>query len=620
MCGILGIARNRGSAVGLSDQQIEHMRDTMTHRGPDGYGLWREPIHGHIALAHRRLAVLGLGESGAQPMHTAHDATIGMPRFSIVYNGELYNDAELRVELRARGVQFRSACDTETVLRAFETWGLESIPKLRGMFAMGIYDAKMRVLTLARDALGVKPLYYKNDGGELVFASDLRAILAHPNTTALPDLRMVSAYMTTIRAVLAGRTLFDGVSSLGPGEMMLVDLDGARGSTPHAEIRRWWQPPAESADLDGNWADEVRGAIEESVGLHLRADVPTCALLSGGLDSAITATLARDEIRNLRTYCAGDIASVDDTTGDLFHARDVARRIGSSHAEAALDAETFNETWRWMITQNALPLCTPNETAIYAVASRLREDGCVVTLSGEGADELFAGYQQPLDSAMAMLGASQTGEGAGLFELRSCAWVPIDFKPGIFDQDVWHYLEQDRWLMETYEDEFKTCVRDAGGYCLGAHQRFYRRINLTGLLRRLDNATMLASVEGRTPFADAAIAELAERIPMEAKYHAHATVGVGAGGAEDAVRTKLVLREAFADRVPSAVLSRPKASFPLPFQQWMASSAPALRESSFARALFQPAAIETVASDPAKHWNLAWPMINIALWGDAMGW
>jgi len=413
-----------------------------------------------------------------------------------------------------------------------------------------------------------------------------------------------------------------------------VDLDGSAGSTPHAEIRRWWEPPVEDGDAGRHWAGDVRDAIEESVALHLRSDVPTCALLSGGLDSAITATLARDAIGRggrrgggLRTYCAGDGASLDDPTGDLFHARDVAKRIGSSHAEALLDADSFDETWRWMVDRNALPLCTPNETAIYAVASRLREDGCVVTISGEGADELFAGYLQPLDSAMAMLGASDSGIGAGIFELRSCAWVPLDFKQGIFDQQVWEGLEEDRWLMETYEDEFAGCVRDAGGYCLGAHQRFYRRINLTGLLRRLDNATMLASVEGRTPFADVAVADLAERIPMSAKYRALAPVVAGGVGgravATDAggcVRTKLVLREAFADRVPAAVVARPKASFPLPFQQWMAGSAPVLRESSFARAIFQPSAIETVAADPARHWNLAWPMINIALWGDAMGW
>jgi len=244
MCGILGIVRTRGSAVALSDPQLERLRDTMIHRGPDGAGLWRDPKHGHVALAHRRLAVIGLGEGGAQPMHTELDPDLGMPRFTITYNGELYNDAELRKELAARGVVFRSACDTETVLRAFEMWGLESISKLRGMFAMGIYDARMQTLTLARDALGVKPLYYRTGDGELIFASDHRAILAHPRVTAAPNMRMVSAYMTTIRAVLAGETMFDGIYALGPGEMMLVDLDGASGSTPHAEIRRWWEPTA----------------------------------------------------------------------------------------------------------------------------------------------------------------------------------------------------------------------------------------------------------------------------------------------------------------------------------------------------------------------------------------
>ncbi|MEQ9616967.1 MAG: asparagine synthase (glutamine-hydrolyzing) [Phycisphaerales bacterium] len=618
MCGILGIARNRGSAVALSDAQVVRMRDTMTHRGPDGDGLWRSPKGGHVILAHRRLAVIGPGEAGAQPMHTEHDDELGGPRFSIVYNGELYNDKELRTELEQRGVRFRSNCDTETVLRAFETWGLESISKLRGMFALAIYDARMRVLTLARDALGVKPLYYHLDEGRFVFASDVRAILAHPEITAAPDLQMLSAYMTTIRAALGGRTMYRGISTLGPGELMLVDLDGSSGSTPHAELRTWWTPAAEDP-IDHDWPEDVRAALDDSVRAHLRADVPTCALLSGGLDSVITSTLARDRMDGLRTYCAGDGASAGDESSDLFHARTVAESLSTTHAEALLDERTFTETWRWMIGRTGLPLCTPNETAIYAVASRLRADGCIVTISGEGADELFAGYQQPLDSASAMLGASPTGEGAGLFELRSCAWTPTDFKPGILDQEIWHLAGRDRWLMQTYEKEFMGCVEEAGGYTLAAHQRFYRRINLTGLLRRLDNATMLASVEGRTPFADSRVAELAERIPMNAKFRAHAHVGGGGGApAADEVRTKLVLRDAFADRISPDVLSRPKASFPLPFQSWMAASAPALRDSVFAKAVFQSQAIETVASDPEKHWNLAWPMINLAMWGDAM--
>ena len=620
MCGILGIARNRPSSVGLSDLDVARMRDTMVRRGPDGSGLWREPTSGHLVLAHRRLAVIDPGETGAQPMQTPVDPSLGGPRFTIVYNGELYNDAELRRDLGARGVRFSGSCDTETVLRAFEVFGLDAIGKLRGMFALGIFDAKMRTLTLARDPLGVKPLYYRFGEGELIFASDPRAILAHPRVTPEPNMRMVSAYMTTIRAALGGETLFEGVRTLAPGHMMLIDLDGSPGATPHAEARRFWRSPAEEAPSDRGWADEVRGTIEDSLSRHLRADVPTCALLSGGLDSAITATLARDHLPGLRTYCAGDGQSVGE--GDLFHARAVARRIGSGHSEALLDARSFNETWRWMVSQNGMPMCTPNETAIFAVASRLREDGCVVTISGEGADELFAGYEPPLDTASSMLASSSTGEGAGIFELGASAWTPTDFKQGILDQEVWHLIERDGWLMESYEREFASCIEEAGGYHLGAHQRFYRRINLTGLLRRLDSATMLAGVEGRTPFADARVAELAERIPMGARFAAAQPVAAGGGSAVGApsVRSKLVLREAFGDRLPAEVVRRPKASFPLPFQDWMSSSAHVLGESDFARSIFQRRAIETVRENPSGLWNLAWPMINLALWGDAMGW
>lgn len=620
MCGILAIARSRSTPIELRDADIARMRDTMVHRGPDGAGLWREPEGGHVALAHRRLAVIDPGDSGAQPMHSPVDPALGRPRFTITYNGELYNDAEIRKELESRGVTFTGGCDTETVLRAFEVFGLEAVGKLRGMFAFAVYDARMNTLTLARDALGVKPLYYRMAEGELVASSDPRAILAHPRVSAEPNLRMVSAYMTTIRAALGGETLFDGIRTLQPGHMMLVDLDVPSGATPHAEVRRWWTPSREEAESDRAWAGDVRAGMEDSLARHLRSDVTTCALLSGGLDSAVTSTLAKDHLPDLRTYCAGDGATAEDPSSDLHHARAVAGSIGSAHSEALLDAGSFNETWRWMVSENGLPLCTPNETAIYAVASRLREDGCVVTISGEGADELFAGYEPPLDAAMAMLGASETGEGAGIFELNASAWTPIDFKMGILDQEVWHLAERDRWLMETYERAFASCIEETGGYTLGAHQRFYRHINLTGLLRRLDSATMLASVEGRTPFADRLVAELAERIPMSARYACGAGVVAGGGGETRAVRSKLVLREAFADRIPTAVLNRPKASFPLPFQEWMAGSTGVLRESGFAKTLFQKQAIETVCENPSGLWNLAWPMTNLALWGEAMGW
>ena len=199
------------------------MRDTMAHRGPDGYGLWRRS---NLVLAHRRLAVVDLSPDAAQPM-LSHDA-----RYAIAYNGELYNDQELRAELHSRGVRFRTRSDTETLLHALATWGPDALPKLRGMFAFAFIDTLTQRLLLARDPLGIKPLYFRLGvhlgGGEIIFASEIPAILAHPDCPVQPDILAVSAYLTTIRTTAGNNTLFEGVRTLRAGEAMSIDLSGKK--------------------------------------------------------------------------------------------------------------------------------------------------------------------------------------------------------------------------------------------------------------------------------------------------------------------------------------------------------------------------------------------------------
>jgi asparagine synthase (glutamine-hydrolysing) len=513
MCGILGILGPRGRVIGIDDAAVIRMRDRMAHRGPDGAGLWR---NGNAILAHRRLAVIDRSEAAGQPMLS------GDGRYAIVYNGELYNDAELREELgRAGAAQFRTSSDTETVLAVLARWGPAGLSRLRGMYALGFYDTREGTLLIARDPLGIKPLYYRSgalaDGSSLVFASEIPAILAHPEVSARPDLVGVSGYLTTIRTVLGERTMFEGVRTLRPGQAILFDASGDEVvSRPVGTGRRAGHAGADAAAV-----------MRDSVERHLRSDVPICCLLSGGLDSSIVAAVAMARLGELRTYCSGTPGPSGE---DFAFARLVAEKLGTIHTEAPVSREMFRERWPEMVSRLGVPLSTPNEVAINEVARTLRGQGNIVALSGEGADELFAGYDVPmLDAARfeGLLPRDEKRDAAwnlpevthpGEFQLYSNAWVSPKAKSAVLREEVWRALEEDHAVKEFYRGEFEAVAGERGDESpLQAHLRFHRRINLAGLLQRLDTATMLASVEGRTPFADREVMEFAEGLGMDEK-------------------------------------------------------------------------------------------------------
>ncbi len=605
MCGFVGIATARGAPTSVDEPTFLAMRDAMSHRGPDDSGFFRDE---RVMLGHRRLTVIDTTDNGRQPMQTPPDER-GVSRFTIVYNGELYNDREIREELAARGVSFRTQCDTETLLHAYTTWGVEAFWRVRGMFAVAIYDAQLGTVTLVRDPLGVKPLYYAHTGTELVFASEPGVVASHPSVGRAPNWRMVSAYMTTIRTVLGEHTMYENVRALRAGQLLQCDLSGAK---PVARLVDWWQ--SVKAQREGGMREAallVSTTVRDSVHRHLRADVPICALLSGGLDSTITTGVAKETHADLRTYAAGADAGPDT---DMSHAQRVADGFGTTHAEARVDEDLFRSSWQRMVEQQGVPLSTPNEIAINAVAMRLREDGCVVTISGEGADELFGGYALPLAAAARYVAGEIDAPGPGAFELASNAWAPIESKRQLLLPEVWDGIGHDGWLVDFYEDEFRAVREETGEQAiddpLQAHLRFLRRVNLVGLLQRLDTATMLASVEGRTPFADATVAMLAEGMPSVLKFDP---------AGEPPMSTKRVLREAFMGLVPEHVMRRDKASFPLPFTQWMGGHEDAVRSSTMLRQCLQPGVIELIATRPSEVWNLAWPAINLAYWGRTIG-
>lgn len=648
MCGIVGVATTRPHPVSVDDATLRRMRDRLAHRGPDGAGLWRCE---NFALAHRRLAVVDLSEAAHQPMIAPGG------RHAISYNGELYNDLELRRELAAEGVGFLSASDTETVLHALMRWGTGAIAKLRGMFALAYVDADAQRLVLARDPLGIKPLYYavvRVGGGtdardELVFASEIPAILAHPAVRARPDPITASAYLTTIRVTLGPRTLFAGVRTLLPGQTLEIDLSGEHAALKSFDSwgdSRAGAGAARSADGAAGpaWtptraSHAVRACVRDSVRRHLRSDVPVCELLSGGIDSSIIARIAAeiagerraaggasDQPESLRdtitdreghvmTYCAGAASAIGQAGSDDFaYARMMAEAIESRHTEVLVDRAMFASRWESLIRRTGVPLSTPNEVAINAVAARIRADGRVVALSGEGADELFAGYVAPMQGIFEHTrgkSESQWRREGGTHQLVSNAWMSPDVKREAITKEFRRLSEDDETLRATYEAEFERAslgVDDPAE----AHLRFIRRINLSGLLLRLDSASMLESIEGRTPIADIEVARLADKLPMSLKF---ATSGDGTGaGSAGMVRSKIALREAFEGDLPREIVERPKASFPLPFQSWVVDRGSEIERSEWARGVFTPMLREMIRTDASKVWQLAWPSINLALW------
>jgi asparagine synthase (glutamine-hydrolysing) len=594
MCGIVGVATCSGREPAVDAAAFDALRDRLAHRGPDGAGSWEHRSGACVVrLGHRRLSVIDPTPTGAQPMLSADGAV------ALIYNGELYNDAELRLGLLTaeRPPTFRGSSDTETLAELLAREWTGALPRLRGMFALAAFDTRRQRLLLARDPLGIKPLYWTiTSEGEVVFASEVHALLAHPGVAVRPDPIGLSAYLTTIRTTTAERTMFEGVRILEPGATIEFDLRAPRPTPAHGTIPRVAADPRAA----------TREIIADSVKRHLRSDVPLCTLLSGGLDSTIVATIARGGLPALWSYCAGAPAEAGED--DFDYARRVAAHLGTHHNEAPVTRELFAERWPALIASHGQPLSTPNEVAIHEVARRLRADGQVVTLSGEGADELFAGYHTALDNSAAFESASaRTAHERALHQIDANAWIPRDAKAAVLSPLLASASEGDAWLVERASARFES-LEAQGLRGLDGHLAYQEAVNLHGLLLRLDQSTMAAGVEGRTPLADVVVAAHARSLPMARKYRAPAE------GLDPSARTKLALREAFAREVPAEVLARPKASFPLPFAQWAGAHAGAL-EGRFAREVFTDAARVTVAQQPEKLWQLAWPMINVALWG-----
>jgi asparagine synthase (glutamine-hydrolysing) len=630
MCGIAGIV----AAVGLHADdraRVVAMRDVLTHRGPDEAGLFLDE---HAALGHRRLSIVDL-KSGQQPLGN-EDASVW-----IVFNGEIYNHADVRPLLEAAGHRYRTRSDTETIVHAYEQWGDECVHRFRGMFAFAIWDASKRRLLLVRDRLGVKPLYWTVVNGRLIFGSEIKAILesglveARANDAALPE------FLTT-RYLSSDETLFRGIRRIMPG-CRLVYENGTVTTQQYWDIPTG-RPSASSVHDheppgNGDVVAEFRARLEESVRLRLMSDVPLGMFLSGGLDSsAIAALMARMIDRPLQTF---SVAFSERAFSELEYSRAVARAIGAEAHEVVIGANEFFEALPRLVWHEDEPIAHPSSVPLYFVSALARQHVKVV-LTGEGSDELLAGYGKYLRSlanwragaiyeALVPSAVRRTVRDrlvpripgrAGRLAGRS--FLALDHSPEavFFDSFAAIRLEALRSLATP---ELLAHATTAAAYTtsrtwfdrpgpqasplarvLYADQKTY----LVELLMKQDQMSMAASIESRVPFLDHPLVEFAARLPDAWKLHRFTT--------------KRILRAAAADLLPREILERPKMGFPVPFSQWMRG--PSMRiardvlldRRAAERGLFEPAAVERLLARHARGdvpaGDTIWSLLNLELW------
>ena len=564
MCGIAGFTSNWGEAA--ATRVLTAMTDALAHRGPDGEGL--HLAHGAageiVALGHRRLSIIDLA-TGDQPLH------LDDGRFSIVFNGEIYNYVELRETLVAEGCRFSTTSDTEVLLRAWAQWGRDALPRLRGMFAFAIWDDRAQELVLARDPFGKKPLYYIEKDGRLTFASEFAALVRHPDFSGEIDRNALAQFLIW-KYVPGPGTLLGGVREVPPGHFAV------RRAGRELEISRYYTVPLPEADPARRLPDApatvegFRAALAEAVALRLRSDVPLGAFLSGGVDSsAIVALMAQMTDTPVRTFSVG---FHEETYSELWAARLVAERFGTEHHEIKIAPADFLDRLEEVTWQRGAPLSEMADVPLYAL-SHLAAGHVKVVLSGEGADELLGGYPKhradtlleraqglvppALDGLVGAVGQALpyrfrraailarvaqerdfTGRQAAWFGLmgqeeaaRLCPGLFADYRPFLWEDD---------------------CGPDFGA--LARSLRFDKTVWLPGtLLERGDRMTMAASIEARMPFMDSELCAFVARLPRQAFV---------AGG-----RGKAILRRAMAKDLPREILEKPKVGFRVPIHEWL---------------------------------------------------
>lgn len=543
------------------------MGATLRHRGSDGAGDWRSQ-DGYVGLVHRRLAIIDLSPAGRQPMSdTAGD-------LCITYNGEIFNYQELRRQLEARGHNFRTASDTEVILEAYRAWGTDCVGRFNGMFAFGLYDSRTRRLFLARDRAGEKPLFYRHTPGRLVFASELKALMADPAFPRRLDLEALDFYLA-YGYVPGERCILQGVRKLGPAQALTYDLD-----SDHLAAWRYWELPEPVPHLRASLSElseELEGLLEDSVRLRLIADVPVGILLSGGLDSSlVTAMAARAASKPVKTFTISFPGHGPLDEGP--YARLVAKHFGTEHVEMAAEPASV-ALLPELARQYDEPLADHSLVPTYLVARLIRPQA-KVALGGDGGDELFGGYphysfllrHQPLRRVIPQV--MRTWVGSGAARLLPLGRRGRHHLMGFAREVPWSIAHINLYFDQRSRQRLLAPLRRQGlrwdaipesykaGLCIPGQSILQQasRVDLAttlvdDYLVKVDRASMLNSLEVRAPFLDHRLMEFAfGRLPDEFR-------------ATDRAR-KVLLRHLARRLLPARVDLTRKQGFTLPLDNW----------------------------------------------------
>jgi asparagine synthase (glutamine-hydrolysing) len=607
MCGIAGIFDLRGGPVGEAD--VRAMCGALLHRGPDEGGFHFEPS---LGLGMRRLKVIDL-DGGSQPVRN-EDGSV-----SVVFNGEIYNFRELRRGLEARGHVFTTRTDTEVIAHLYEEHGTDCVDHLRGMFVFALWDARRRELVVARDRLGVKPLYYAERSGRLLFASELKAILQLPEVERQLNLSALD-HLLTFLTTPSSESIVVGIHKLEPGHVLTASAEAG------VRLRRYWAPRFEPAEdkPEAYFVDGVRGLLEESVRLRLVSDVPLGAFLSGGIDSsAVVATMARLMDRPVKTFSIGFAEGDYD---ELRYARMVAERFSTEHHELVLEPNVAGmlDEIAWYLDE---PFGDSSAIPTYLV-SKLAAEHVTVALSGDGGDELFAGYERYFveERERALLPASVRallrGVGSVMPDgMRGRNFVRhhgLDGAARTLDAATLFREDQKRRLLtrDAYASVAFGSVNDrlellrGGGHWLSALQKMDIERSLPlDILTKVDRMSMAHSLEAREPLLDHKLVEFAATIPPRLQLKN------GSG--------KHVFKQALRGVLPDAVIDRPKQGFGIPLGHWFRGglkdllhdtllAGPALR-----RGLFEPEYVRTLIARHERGRDLGlqlWTLLSFELW------
>jgi asparagine synthase (glutamine-hydrolysing) len=633
MCGIAG-AVWFDEKLAVSESTLKAMTDAISHRGPDDEGFYHTHRSGSgVALGHRRLSIIDLG-SGHQPLSN-EDGTVW-----IVFNGEIYNYQELRPDLEARGHQFKTHSDTEVIIHLYEEYGPRCLNFLRGMFAFAIWNEKTRELFLARDPLGKKPLHYRfetssnNQPGRLIFGSELKALLQVPGVPRDVDPVAIDLYLT-YQYVPHPHSIFKGYSKLAPGHYTLI-------SPNRFEVQRYWSPPYNEAAQyrsrqPEQWKDELRETLTDAVRLRMRSDVPIGAFLSGGIDSTITSGLMQSlSPHPIHTFSIG----FSDKDYDETHfAREAAQRLGTHHHEYEVtpDAISMMPDLMWHYDEpfsdsSAIP-------TMYL--SRVTRQEVTVALSGDGGDELFAGYGRYRAVELAQrIDALPLSIRQGL--AKASSFLPLSTKPGTIVRRGRRFLERmaetplkrylnwvgifpDEPRRELYRPEFLAQLNgfESVSFLEDAIKFASTRDYVTqitcvdtltylpcDILTKVDIASMSCGLEARCPFLDVKVAELAARMPIELKRQDH----LG----------KSILKQTFSDLLPASIQNRGKMGFGVPIGPWFRGPLqPFLRDvllspTAINRGMFREDVIRKMVDEhtasKADHAYRLWNLLMLELW------